>query len=168
LLDRPTSGRYLLDGRDTTTMSEAELAHARRTRIGFVFQFFHLVPRLSALENVALPLVLEGVPPHERSARARTALQTMGLLARAGHRPEQLSGGERQRVAIARATILSPAVVLADEPTGNLDRRSAGDIVAALEALQAAGTALVVVTHDHDLGARARRRIRMQDGRIVA
>ncbi|MCC6672749.1 MAG: ABC transporter ATP-binding protein [Planctomycetes bacterium] len=168
LLDRPSSGRYLLEGQDTTLLGEAELARARRAKVGFVFQFFHLVPRLTALENVALPLALAGVPVAERHARAATALGAMGLTPRAHHRPDQLSGGQRQRVAIARATILRPAVILADEPTGNLDRHSSHEIVAVLEGLHHEGIALIVVTHDPELGARAHRRIQMDDGRIVA
>jgi putative ABC transport system ATP-binding protein len=168
LLDRPTAGTYLLDGRDTTAMTEVELARARRQRIGFVFQFFHLVLRLTALDNVALPLLLEGVAAGERAARAGKALAAMGLTPRAHHRPDQLSGGQRQRVAIARATILRPAVILADEPSGNLDRRSSHEIIDVLEALRQEGIALVVVTHDPEIGARARRRIKMDDGAIVA
>ncbi|MEZ5963190.1 MAG: ABC transporter ATP-binding protein [Planctomycetota bacterium] len=167
LLDRPTSGQYLLEGRDTTTFDEAELADVRRMRIGFVFQFFHLVPRLTAEENVELPLMLAGVPPHARHERVRALLQAYHLDERRQHRPDQLSGGQRQRVAIARATVTRPAVLLADEPTGNLDRASSHDIVATLEGLNADGLTLVVVTHDPDLGKRARRRIKMVDGAIA-
>jgi len=167
LLDRPTSGRYFLEGRDTTTLGEAELADARRRRIGFVFQFFHLVPRLTAEQNVELPLMLSGMAPAMRRARVRELLAAFGLEDRQEHRPDQLSGGQRQRVAIARATVTKPAVLLADEPTGNLDRASSHDIVATLERLNQDGLTLIVVTHDPDLGGRARRKIRMVDGKIT-
>jgi len=167
LLDRPTSGRYFLDDRDTTDLDEKAQARARLEQIGFVFQFFHLVPRLTAFENVALPLVLAGSPPEERDARVRQMLEVMGLADRMHHRPEQLSGGQRQRVAIARATIMNPAILLADEPTGNLDRASGKDVVDALEALVQQGITLVVVTHDPDIGGRATRRIRMVDGQVA-
>jgi len=168
LLDRPTSGAYLLDGEDVTALDDTEQARARREKIGFVFQFFHLVPYLTAAENVELPLVLGGVAPAERRVRVDESLAAVGLTNRAHHRPEQLSGGQRQRVAIARATITSPTVLLADEPTGNLDRRSGGDVVAILEGLRARGITLVVVTHDPEIGERAERRIRMVDGRVAA
>ncbi len=167
LLDRPTSGTYLLEGRDTTRLSDDELAAARRERIGFVFQFFHLVPRLSAEQNVELPLVLAQIPPRERKERAGAMLDRLGLADRRHHRPDQLSGGQRQRVAIARAAVTRPAVLLADEPTGNLDRASAHGIVAVLEQLNAEGLTLAVVTHDPDLGGRARRHIRLVDGRVA-
>ena len=167
LLDRPDSGSYRLDGVDTSSLSEAERAQARRRRIGFVFQAFHLVPRLTAFENVELPLVLDGVPAAERRERVAAALTAFDLVDRAHHRPDELSGGQRQRVAIARATILAPAVLLADEPTGNLDQHIGHEVVALLEALNAAGTTLIVVTHDGALGARARRHLAMRDGRIV-
>jgi putative ABC transport system ATP-binding protein len=168
LLDRPTKGRYSLRGQDTTSMSEDELARARRDQIGFVFQFFHLVPRLTAAQNVELPLILAERPPAERKPRVTALLQAMGLTARAEHRPDQLSGGQRQRVAIARATALEPAILLADEPTGNLDRTSSHDIVEVLERLNAGGLTLVVVTHDPELGGRARRKVKMADGKVVA
>ncbi len=167
LLDRPDAGRYLLDGSDVTAMSEQELARTRRERIGFVFQFFHLVPRLTAAQNVELPMVLAGMPTHIRRDRVEKALMAFGLADRTGHRPEQLSGGQRQRVAIARATIMEPAVLLADEPTGNLDRASGKDVIDLIEHLHARGITLVMVTHDPELGARAPRRIHMLDGRIV-
>jgi len=166
LLDRPSAGRYLLDGREVSALNDEEQARVRRSRIGFVFQFFHLVPRLTAAENVALPLVLGGVPPTQRHERVERALEAVGLSDRAEHRPDQLSGGQRQRVAIARATVTEPALLLADEPTGNLDRHSGHEVVTLLERLNAEGITLLVVTHDPDLGARARRRIRMVDGRI--
>jgi putative ABC transport system ATP-binding protein len=168
LLDRPDSGRYELDGKDVTDLSETEQARVRREKIGFVFQSFHLVPRLTAAENIELPLILKGVPPAERKARVQKALAGFNLEDRAGHRPAELSGGQRQRVAIARATILRPSALLADEPTGNLDHRIGAEVMALLEGLHDAGTTLIVVTHDRELGARARRRIAMRDGQIVA
>ncbi len=167
LLDRPDSGRYLLDGTDVTTLSEPEQARVRRNRIGFVFQSFHLVPRLTAAENIELPLMLEGIAADARRSRVDAALDAFDLRDRAQHRPNELSGGQRQRVAIARATILQPTLLLADEPTGNLDHRIGAEVVALLEALHQRGTTLVVVTHDRELGARAKRHIAMRDGRIV-
>ena len=166
LLDRPNSGTYLLEGRDVTTLSPDEQARVRSERIGFVFQSFHLVPRLTAAENIALPMTLAGIPARERNARVARALAGFGLENRADHRPDQLSGGQRQRVAIARATIMQPALILADEPTGNLDRHTGEEVVSLLEALNASGVTLIVVTHDQAMGARARRRIVMEDGRI--
>jgi putative ABC transport system ATP-binding protein len=168
LLDRPDSGRYELDGKDVTDLSETEQARVRREKIGFVFQSFHLVPRLTAAENIELPLILEGVPPAERRARVHEALAGFNLGDRAGHRPAELSGGQRQRVAIARATILRPTALLADEPTGNLDHRIGAEVMALLEGLHQAGMTLIVVTHDRELGARAQRHIAMRDGEIVA
>jgi putative ABC transport system ATP-binding protein len=164
LLDRPDAGSYRLEGRDVTTLSAEEQATVRRERIGFVFQSFHLVPRLTAAENIALPLMLAGVAPADRASRVRQALDDLGLATRADHRPDQLSGGQRQRVAIARATIMRPAMILADEPTGNLDRATGEDVMDLLEQLNAGGVTLVVVTHDPVLGARARRRVAMEDG----
>ncbi|MDP1651886.1 MAG: ABC transporter ATP-binding protein [Rhodocyclaceae bacterium] len=168
LLDRPDAGIYRLAGRDVTTLSADEQAGVRRERIGFVFQSFHLVPRLDAAENIALPLLLAGIEPAERTQRVTKALKDFGLADRAEHRPDQLSGGQRQRVAIARATIMQPAVILADEPTGNLDRATGEEVVHLLEMLNATGVTLIMVTHDAALGARAARRVVMQDGRIVA
>ncbi len=168
LLDRPTSGRYLLEGRDVTTLSDEEQARVRREHIGFVFQFFHLVPRLTAAENVELPMVLAGVAPAERRRRVDQALAAMGLSQRASHRPDQLSGGQRQRVAIARATVMGPRLLLADEPTGNLDRASGREVVKILEGLSGDGITLLVVTHDPELGGRARRQLHMLDGAIVS
>jgi putative ABC transport system ATP-binding protein len=168
LLDRPDSGRYELDGKDVTDLSETEQARVRREKIGFVFQSFHLVPRLTAAENIELPLILEGVPPAERRPRVHEALAGFNLGDRAGHRPAELSGGQRQRVAIARATILRPTALLADEPTGNLDHRIGAEVMALLEGLHQAGMTLIVVTHDRELGARAQRHIAMRDGEIVA
>lgn len=167
LLDRPDAGHYRLEGRDVTALSGDEQAAVRRDRIGFVFQSFHLVPRLSAAENIALPLMLSGMPPAERDARVARALHDFGLESRARHRPEELSGGQRQRVAIARATIMQPAMLLADEPTGNLDRHTGQEVTELLEALNAGGTTLIVVTHDPAMGARAKRRLMMEDGTIV-
>ena len=166
LLDRPNAGAYLLEGRDVTTLSPDEQARVRSERIGFVFQSFHLVPRLTAAENIALPMMLAGIPARERNARVAKALAGFGLENRADHRPDQLSGGQRQRVAIARATIMQPALILADEPTGNLDRHTGEEVVSLLEALNASGVTLIVVTHDQAMGARARRQIVMEDGRI--
>jgi putative ABC transport system ATP-binding protein len=168
LLDRPTAGTYRLEGRDVTTLSSVEQAHIRSTRIGFVFQSFHLVPRLTAAENIALPMMLAGIAPAERAKRVTQALDDYGLAERADHRPDQLSGGQRQRVAIARATIMQPALILADEPTGNLDRATGDEVVRLLEVLNARGVTLIVVTHDAALGKRARRRIDMEDGMVRA
>ncbi len=166
LLDRATSGLYRLDGREVTALSDEEQAQVRREKVGFIFQFFHLVPRLTALENVELPMVLAGIAATERRSRAGTLLENYGLANRAHHRPDQLSGGQRQRVAIARATAMHPAVVLADEPTGNLDRASGTEVVELLERLHEQGVTLLVVTHDPALGNRAHRRLRMVDGAI--
>lgn len=167
LLDRPNSGSYELDGSNVTALSETEQARVRREKIGFVFQSFHLIPRLTAAENIELPLILEGVAPADRKTRVEVTLDAFELRDRAHHRPSELSGGQRQRVAIARATILKPTALLADEPTGNLDHRTGAEVVALLEALHHAGTTLIVVTHDRELGARAHRHISMRDGEIV-
>ena len=166
LLDRPNEGTYRLEGRDVTTLSPDEQATVRSTRIGFVFQSFHLVPRLTAAENIALPMTLAGIPAAERNRRVALALKDFGLDQRADHKPDQLSGGQRQRVAIARATIMQPALILADEPTGNLDRHTGEEVVNLLEALNASGVTLVVVTHDQAMGARARRQLVMEDGHL--
>ncbi len=168
LLDRPTAGVYELDGQDVTALTDEEQSQVRRTKIGFVFQFFHLVPRLTAAENVELPLMLAGVPVAERAPRVDRLLGEFGIAPRARHRPDQLSGGERQRVAIARAMVMQPSAILADEPTGNLDQTTGRDVIHLLEELHARGVALIMVTHDPALGARAKRRIRMTDGRIDA
>ena len=168
LLDRPNAGRYELDERDVTALSDDELARVRREKIGFVFQFFHLVPRLTAAQNIELPMVLAGIDPAERRRRLDALLGEYGLAERAGHRPDQLSGGQCQRVAIARAMSMRPAVILADEPTGNLDRHTGQEVIGVLEQLHAAGSTLVIVTHDADIGGRAKRRIRIVDGQIVA
>ena len=168
LLDRPDSGHYLLDGTDTAQLGERELATLRSRRIGFVFQSFHLVPRLSARENIELPLMLSGMAPALRRQRVDALLEGLALSNRAGHKPAELSGGQRQRVAIGRAMAMSPALLLADEPTGNLDSHSGEEVMALLETLnRQQGITLIVVTHDERLGARAGRQIRMNDGRIV-
>jgi putative ABC transport system ATP-binding protein len=168
LLDRPDAGTYQLEGRDVTTLVPDELAKVRSERIGFIFQSFHLVPRLTAAANIELPLTLAGIPAAERTKRVQQALKEYGLMDRAQHRPNELSGGQRQRVAIARATVQRPAVLLADEPTGNLDRVTGEEVVRLLEALNAQGMTLIVVTHDQALGARARRQIRMEDGNVLS
>jgi putative ABC transport system ATP-binding protein len=166
-LDRPDRGTYELLGRDVSRLDESELSLVRRHTIGFVFQFFHLVPRLTALENVELPMVFAGLEPRERRDRAMARLRAVGLEPRAPHRPDQLSGGERQRVALARATVLDPKVVLADEPTGNLDTASGRHVLELLEQMNAQGLTLVVVTHDPAVARRARRLLVLHDGRIV-
>jgi len=166
LLDQPTAGHYQLDGQDVTTLSDEQQARTRREKIGFVFQFFHLIPRLTAAQNIALPLMLSGINEKERDKKVTQALAQMGIADRAKHRPDQLSGGQRQRVAIARATVIGPAVLLADEPTGNLDSASGIEVVKILEQLNANGLTLLVVTHDEALGKRAKRRIHMIDGAI--
>ena len=166
LLDQADQGQYLLDGEDTTLLTEKKRASLRRRQFGFVFQSFHLVPRMTAAQNVELPLNLDGVPPRERRQRVNDALDAMGLSDRAHHRPSQLSGGQRQRVAIARATIMQPGVLLADEPTGNLDTKSGQEVIQALEVLNQRGITLIIITHDPAIGDRARRRIHMQDGFI--
>jgi putative ABC transport system ATP-binding protein len=168
LLDRADTGTYQLEGRDVTTLNPDEQAKVRSERIGFIFQSFHLVPRLTAASNIELPLTLSGISASERAKRVSQALKEYGLTDRAHHRPNELSGGQRQRVAIARATILRPAVLLADEPTGNLDRATGEEVIRLLEALNTQGMTLIIVTHDQALGARARRQIRMEDGVIVS
>lgn len=166
LLDRPDNGVYLLDEVNTTELSDTQQASVRRHKIGFVFQFFHLVPRLTAAENVELPLILAGIEPRERKDRLNQALSALGIADRERHRPDQLSGGQRQRVAIARATIMQPSVILADEPTGNLDRASGKEVIDILEQLNSEGKILIMVTHDPEIGRRASRQIQMLDGRI--
>lgn len=167
-LDRPTAGSYSFAGEETSTVSETDLSRIRGRQIGFVFQFFHLVPRLTAAANVELPMVFAGIPPDERQQRVSEALAVVGLTPRATHRPDQLSGGEQQRVAIARAIVMNPSLLLADEPTGNLDSVSGGEIVNLIEGMNRGGLTLVVVTHDPKIGERASRQIRLSDGLIVS
>ncbi len=166
-LDRPTSGSYVFDGRDVGQLSDLERTKLRQTRIGFVFQFFHLLARLTAQGNVELPMLFAGVSRVERRERAAAALASVGLSDRAHHRPDQLSGGQRQRVAIARAVVMDPGLVLADEPTGNLDRASAFEVMDLLDAMNRDGQTVVLVTHDPEIAARAKNTVRMDDGDIV-
>jgi len=166
-LDRPTSGQLLIADRDVSTLDDTELAQLRNETIGFVFQSFQLLPRITATANVAMPLVYRGTNRSERNDRARAALEAVGLGHRLDHRPTQLSGGEQQRVAIARALVSEPTLVLADEPTGNLDTASGTEVMHILEQLNAEhSVAVVLVTHDNDVASRARRRIRLRDGVI--
>ncbi len=166
LLDHPTSGQYLFNHQDVTKLDDNALAKIRRENIGFVFQFFHLIPRLTAAENIEIPMILAGINRQERQQRVMQAVASVGLSDRAKHLPEQLSGGQRQRVAIARATILRPAILLADEPTGNLDSHSGIEIIELLETLNKQGMLLIIITHDHHLGKRAQRQIHIVDGKI--
>ena len=167
LLDRPTRGSYRLNGADVAQLDDSRLADQRQKNIGFVFQSFHLIPRLNAVENVELPMVLAGVSMASRRQRARQVLESMGLGERLDHRPDQLSGGERQRVAIGRAIVMHPRVLLADEPTGNLDSHSSKEVIDILHRLNRDGLSLLVVTHDPEIGSQARRRLAMRDGRII-
>ena len=167
LLDSPTSGRYWLNDRDVSMLSDDQVAATRQSEVGFVFQFFHLIPRMTALENVELPLTLAGVARRERAQRAALILEQMGLSDRAHHRPDQLSGGQRQRVAIGRAMVMKPKLLLADEPTGNLDTESGDEVIEIIEKFNAEGLTVIVVTHDPALGKRARRHLLMVDGRIA-
>jgi putative ABC transport system ATP-binding protein len=166
-LDRPTSGTYRFGGRDVGRLSELERTRLRQDEIGFVFQFFHLLSRLTAQGNVELPMLFAGVARAERRQRAADALASVGLSERAHHRPDQLSGGQRQRVAIARAMVMGPGLLLADEPTGNLDRASAGEVMTLLDAMNRDGQTVVLVTHDPEIARRAANTVRMDDGRIV-
>ncbi len=168
LLDRPTRGAYLIDGVNTTELTDTEQALVRRDRIGFVFQFFHLIPRLTAAQNIELPLILAGVEAGRRKERVSEALKALGIQDRSRHRPDQLSGGQRQKVAIARAVVMRPSVILADEPTGNLDRSSGMEVVQILEGLHRSGMTLILVTHDPALGSRAKRKVILEDGKIVS
>ena len=167
LLDRPTSGRYFLSGQDVTALDDGEIAEVRLRKIGFVFQAFHLIPRLSAMDNIVLPMVLAGSPAGDRTERGNELLQRFGLADRGHHKPNELSGGQLQRVAIARAICMKPQIILADEPTGNLDQASGREVMQVLEQLNGEGITLVVVTHDQVLGARANRHIKLVDGKIV-
>ena len=166
-LDSPSEGSYILNGRDTSSLSEDVLASVRNREIGFVFQSFHLLPRQTALQNVMQPLVYRRMPPLERRRLAIEALTKVGLGDRLDHRPNQLSGGQRQRVAVARALVGQPSILLADEPTGNLDSRTSAEIMALFDALHAQGQTVIVVTHEPDIAAHCRRTIRVFDGRIV-
>jgi putative ABC transport system ATP-binding protein len=166
-LDIPTTGRYLLDGVDVSRLDDRQLALVRNRRIGFVFQAFNLIPRTTAVANVELPLAYAGMKAAERRRRALTALATVGLADRADHEPNQLSGGQQQRVAVARALVTAPALVLADEPTGNLDTRSTADVLAVLDRLNHSGRTIVLITHEDDVAAHAKRLIRLVDGQVV-
>ena len=168
LLDRPSEGRYLLQGRDVTALEEAEAAKTRNRTVGFVFQAFFLLPRATALKNVELPLVYRGLPKKARRQRAEAALRAVGLADRADHLPSELSGGQKQRVAIARALAQDPAVLLADEPTGNLDTAASHEIMRLFSGLNREGRTVIVVTHEPEVADYARRVVRMRDGRIVA
>jgi putative ABC transport system ATP-binding protein len=165
LLDRPTAGTYMFEGDDVTTFNDVALAGIRNRRLGFVFQSFNLLARTPALENVELPMIYAGVP--DRRERALAALEAVGLKDRAGHLPTQLSGGQQQRVAIARALVMAPSIILADEPTGNLDSTTAEEVMALLERLSQQGITIVMVTHEPDIAAHARRLVQFRDGRIV-
>jgi putative ABC transport system ATP-binding protein len=167
-LDRPTSGQYLLEGTSVTELDDDALARLRSRTIGFVFQSYNLLPRTSALENVAAPLLYQGVGRRERHARAAAALERLGLGDRLDHEPTELSGGQQQRVALARALVTDPAVILADEPTGNLDSASGGEVIELLRELHHAGRTLVLVTHDPDVAAHADRLVHVRDGRVAA
>lgn len=167
-LDTPSSGKYVLNGKDVAHLSDAELAHTRNQEVGFIFQSFNLLPRASALQNVMQPLIYRGIRPAERRRRALAALDRVGLANRIDHLPNQLSGGQRQRVAIARALCGEPSILLADEPTGNLDSNTTTDIMALFDQLHAEGQTLILVTHEADIAAHCRRRVRLSDGVIVS
>jgi putative ABC transport system ATP-binding protein len=166
-LDSPTSGRYLIDGTDVASMDEDDLADLRSRKIGFVFQSFNLVPRTSALANVELPLAYARLPRHERRDRAAGALAAVGMSDRVAHQPSELSGGQQQRVAVARAIVTNPSLILADEPTGNLDLRSTEEVLDIFAGLNDEGRTVVLITHEAEVAARARRVIRLSDGAIV-
>ena len=168
LLDTPSSGDYILSGINTSQMNDDEMAKIRSTKIGFIFQSFHLIPRLTAAENIEIPMILAGMSKQVRSEKVNKALSRVNLTERSDHRPEQLSGGQRQRVAIARSIVMEPKVLLADEPTGNLDSSSGKEIVKLIEELNAGGLTLVVVTHDKEIGKRSNRVVRLLDGKVIA
>lgn len=167
LLDTPSSGDYILSGINTSEMNDDEMANIRSTKIGFIFQSFHLIPRLTAAENVEIPMILAGHSQKMRAEKVAKALVRVNLTDRSDHRPEQLSGGERQRVAIARSIVMEPEVLLADEPTGNLDSTSGSEIVELIEELNQGGLTLILVTHDKEIGKRSNRVIRLLDGKII-
>ncbi|MBI1227868.1 MAG: ATP-binding cassette domain-containing protein [Bacteroidetes bacterium] len=165
-LDTPTSGEYILNGSNVSTMDDSELAAVRNKEIGFVFQTFNLLPRLSALDNVALPLVYAGLSKAERTEKARHVLESVGLAERMDHKPNELSGGQRQRVAVARALVNDPSIILADEPTGNLDSKTSYEIIGLFEEIHALGNTIVLVTHEPDIAEYAHRIVKMRDGRV--
>jgi putative ABC transport system ATP-binding protein len=167
-LDTPSAGSYKLKGREIASMGDDELAHIRNREIGFIFQTFNLLPRTDALQNVELPLIYSGIPRRERHERAKKALESVGLGDRMHHRPNEMSGGQRQRVAIARALVNQPSILLADEPTGNLDSKTGDEIMEVVDKLHAAGNTIILVTHEEDLALRAARVVRLRDGRIVS
>ena len=167
-LDRPTSGKYFLDGKEVAGLDDDELAQTRNAKIGFVFQNFNLLPKLTAQVNVALPLVYAGVPEEERMERAKKALEAVGLGLRLDHKPNEMSGGQRQRVAIARALVNNPAIVMADEPTGNLDTKSSYEIMDIFKALNVEGRTIVMVTHEPDIGEQTKRILVMRDGKLTS
>jgi putative ABC transport system ATP-binding protein len=166
-LDIPTEGRYLLDGTDVGSLEERQLSVLRNRKIGFIFQSFNLIPRMSALANVELPLAYGGVKPAERRRRALAALDQVGLAERVGHEPNELSGGQQQRVAVARALVTAPALLLADEPTGNLDSRSTADVLGILDRLSMSGRTIALITHEDEVAAHAKRVVRLVDGQII-
>lgn len=165
-LDTPTDGKYVLNNQDVSVLSDADLAQIRNKEIGFVFQTFNLLPRLSSLENVALPLVYAGISKSERLAKARSVLEAVGLGDRVDHKPNELSGGQRQRVAVARALVNDPAIILADEPTGNLDTKTSIEIMALFEKIHNSGNTVILVTHEPDIAEHAHRVVRLRDGLI--
>ncbi|PCI22613.1 MAG: macrolide ABC transporter ATP-binding protein [Piscirickettsiaceae bacterium] len=167
LLDRADSGQYLLDGVNVSNLTEAERTRVRSEKIGFVFQSYHLIPRLTARENIELPMVLAGIAAKQRTLKVDEVLEKLSLVDRAHHSPNQLSGGQRQRVAIGRAIVMKPSILLADEPTGNLDSKSGAEVTQLLESLNEEGITLIVVTHDKAMGDRAKRQLHMLDGRIA-
>ena len=168
LRDTPSSGDYILSGINTSQMNDDEMAKIRSTKIGFIFQSFHLIPRLTAAENIEIPMILAGISKQVRSEKVNKALSRVNLTDRSDHRPEQLSGGQRQRVAIARSIVMEPKVLLADEPTGNLDSSSGKEIVKLIEELNAGGLTLIVVTHDKEIGKRSNRVVRLLDGKVIS
>ncbi|MDN5331511.1 MAG: putative transport system ATP-binding protein [Tepidanaerobacteraceae bacterium] len=167
MIDVPTSGEYIFEGKPVSKLSEGELARIRNRKIGFVFQSFNLIPEMNALENVELPLIYAGVRPSERKRRSQELLSLMGLSDRLNHRPSELSGGQQQRVAIARALATDPPIILADEPTGNLDSKAGSEVIKILESLNGEGKTVILITHDREIASRARRRIEIRDGVII-